>query len=424
MIRAGFYRRRRGRGKRAERGPALPGPGPAHSVIRNGRHEASEREPCLREIAIFRHNLFRVSEPFIAGQAQKLRRYRPLYLGRLRHGAGPDGAQSLAIANRLTPRTLPAVAWQMLSRDPRPFLRLLGERRPALIHAHFGIEGVYAMELARRLDVPLVTTFHGFDATLSTAALLTSPAWASYPLFRRRLAERGDLFLCASGFIRERLLGLGFPPARTRLHYIGVDCAAIRPRAMAEETPAILHVARLVEVKGTEFLLRAVALLPVRHARATLLVAGDGPLRHRLEVLATRLGIGERVRFLGALPHARVLALMRKAAVLVLPSVRTSTGREEGLGMVLLEAAASGVPAIGSRVGGIPEGIADGQTGFLVPERDPAALAERLAALLDDRNLRARMGAAARAHAELRFDLGRQTAALEEMYDGLLDGRA
>ena len=91
--------------------------------------------------------------------------------------------------------------------------------------------------------------------------------------------------------------------------------------------------------------------------------------------------------------------------------------------MVLLEAAASGVPAIGSRVGGIPEGIADGETGFLVPERDPAALAERIAALLDDRNLRARMGAAARVRAELRFDLGRQTAALEEMYDGLLAGR-
>ena len=92
--------------------------------------------------------------------------------------------------------------------------------------------------------------------------------------------------------------------------------------------------------------------------------------------------------------------------------------------MVLLEAAASGVPAIGSRVGGIPEGIVDGETGFLVPERDPASLAERLAALLDDRNLRARMGVAARAHAQLHCDLGRQTAALEEMYDELLAGRA
>ncbi len=353
-----------------------------------------------------------------------MRRYRPLYLGRLRYGPAPAGAQSLALAERLSARTLPGIAWQMLSRDPRPYERLLAGRPVALVHAHFGIEGVYAMALARRLGVPLVTTFHGFDATLSTAALLTSPAWASYPLLRRRLAARGDLFLCASAFIRERLLGLGFPPERTRLHYIGVDCAAIRPRAPAEQTPSVLHVARLVEVKGTEFLLRAFALLPARHARTSLLVAGDGPLRHRLEVLATRLGIGERVRFLGALPHARVLALMRKAAVLVLPGVRTPTGREEGFGMVLLEAAASGVPVIGSRVGGIPEGVVDGETGFLVPERDPAALAARLGTLLEDAALRARMGAAARARVEQHFDIRRQTAALEAWYDELLSDRA
>ena len=374
----------------------------------------------MPDVAIFRHNLFRPSEPFITQQAQQLRRYRPIYLGRLRFGNPPDGANSLALQD-ISPRwRLLRAGWQMVSRDPRSYQRLLGDRRPALIHAHFGIEGVYALPLAKRLKIPLVTTFHGFDATLSTAALLCSPAWANYPLFRRRLAVQGDLFLCASSFIRDRVLAMGFPEARTLLHYIGVDPGAIRPREPAEETPTILHVARRVAVKGPQYLIRAVAARGQRHANVQLVIIGDGPLQRSLQTLAGSVGLQDRVRFLGVQPHAEVMAWMRKAAVLVLPSVRTATGRVEGLGMVLLEAAATAVPAIGSRLGGIPEGVIDGQTGYLVPERDASALAARLSDLLDDSAGRQRMGTAARALVERRFDIRRQTETLETFYDGLL----
>ena len=373
----------------------------------------------MREVAIFRHNLFKTSEPFIAQQAQRLRRYRPVYVGRLRFGPPPDGAECLALQDLARGSPLPLIGWQMLSRDPRPYQRLLRGHRPSLIHAHFGVEGVYALPLTRRLRIPLVTTFHGFDATLANYALLSSPAWAHYPLARRKLAREGDLFLCASSFIRDRILALGFPEARTHTHYIGVDCRAIRPRDSAEEEPAILHVARLVEVKGTRHLLRAFASLARRHGGVRLVIIGDGPLRRSLQALATTLGVRDRVRFLGALPHAQVLAWMRRAAMLVLPGVRTATGRAEGLGLVLLEAAATGVAVIGSRVGGIPEAVIDGHTGFLVPEHDDGALTERLGELLDDPAMRHRMGAEGRALVEERFDIHRQTAALETLYDSL-----
>jgi colanic acid/amylovoran biosynthesis glycosyltransferase len=369
------------------------------------------------EVAVFRHNLFKVSEVFITEQTRHFTRYRPFYLGRLRHGIAPEGAESLAVAD-LEPRfALPLAAWQMLSRSIAPYERLLADRRPALIHAHFGIEGVYALPLAEKLGVPLVTTFHGFDATLSTAGFFASPAWAWYPLLRRRLARRGNLFLCASHFIRERLLAQGFPPERLRVHYIGVDCAAITPRAAADEEDVILHVARLVEVKGTEYLLRAFALLAPRHAAARLVIIGDGPLRGRLERLARDVGVADRVMFLGALPHAQVLGWMRRAALLALPSVRTASGRVEGLGMVTLEAAATSVPAVGSNLGGITETILDGETGFLVPERDPVALAARIGELLGNTALRWRMGEAARRRVERDFDITRQTTALEALYD-------
>ena len=374
-------------------------------------------DEARREVAIFRLNLFRVSEPFVTDQAEALRRYRASYLGRLRFGAAPAGAWSGALRDRFGwPRTVA----QMLTRAPRPYAHLLGGRSPALIHAHFGIDGVYALPLARRLGVPLVTTFHGYDATLSTAALLRSPAWANFPLHRRELARRGDLFLCVSHFIRERVLAMGFPAARTHVHYTGVDCAAIRPRPPDAETRTILHVARLVEMKGTSDLIRAVAALPPRHAEARLVIIGDGERRATLQRLAGSLGLGERVQFRGARPHAEALAAMREAAMLVLPSIRTATGRTEGLGMVLLEAAATGVPILGSRVGGIPEAVRDGITGFLLPPGEPAALARRMSDLLDDRALRQRMGGAARQFVTERFDTPRQTDRLEAFYDGLL----
>ncbi len=378
----------------------------------------------MREIVIFRHNLFKVSEPFIAQQAERLRRYKPLYVGRMRSGDPPEGAECLALQDLAPGWPLPLVAWQMITRDTRPYERLLGRHRPALIHAHFGVNGVYALPLARRLGIPLITTFHGFDATLATPALLSSPEWAQYRLFRSRLAREGALFVCASSFIRERLLAMGFPQDRTQVHYIGIDCEAIRPRDPGEETSTILHVARLAEVKGTRYLIRAFAAVADGHPRMQLVVIGEGPLKPRLRALAESLGVGQRVLFLGARPHAEVLGWMRKAAILVVPSVRTMTGRVEGLGMVLLEAAASGVPTIGSRQGGIPECVIDGRTGFLVPERDVDALARRMSELLDDTAVRHRMGAEGRTHVERHFDIRRQTEVLESLYDAALSNAA
>jgi glycosyltransferase involved in cell wall biosynthesis len=384
------------------------------------RRQAIGAGDASPEVAIFRHNLFRISEPFIAEQAQHLRRYRPLYVGRKRFGLPPDGASSLALEDLYKRWQLPRIGWQMLTGDAQPYLRLLGRRPPSLIHAHFGIEGVSALGLAMQLEIPLVTTFHGFDATLKTHAMLGSPAWFRYPLLRRKLAREGNLFLCASSFIRRKLLETGFPESRTHTHYIGVDCQTIRPRADIEETPLILHVARLVEVKGTRYLLRAFATVARKYDRVQLLIIGDGPLRRQLHALTTSLGMRDRVEFLGAVPHGAVLSWMRKAAMLVLPGIRTATGREEGLGMVLLEAAATGLPIVGSRVGGISECMIEGKTGFLVPERDEDALARRMEELLEDPDRRHRMGAAGRALVEDRFDIDRQTAVLENFYDSVL----
>jgi len=247
-----------------------------------------------------------------------------------------------------------------------------------------------------------------------------SPAWVNYVLFRQALKEKGALFICVSHFIRENLLRQGFPEARTVVHYIGIDSRSVSPRDPREEREIVLHVARLVEKKGTEYLIRAFSRVAKIPSKFRLVIIGDGPLRRPLESLAKELGIDGRVRFLGALPHKEVLSWIRKASVLALPSVTARSGDAEGLGMALLEAAAMGVPLLGTRHGGIPEIVIDGECGYLTEERDSNALADCLETLMTDPSRRLEMGMAARRLVVERFDIRRQTERLEALYDRVL----
>ncbi len=376
----------------------------------------------MKDVIVFRHQLFKVSEPFIALQVEQLTKYRPLYLGRTCFGKRPESAEVLSFDDQKKRSGFVAKLWQVATRDPVPYLELLRGEQPSLIHAHFGVEGVYALPLALRLGVPLVTTFHGFDATTSSKALIASgkPSWINYALFRKKLAKSGALFLCVSEFIRKRVIELGFPEERTRLHYIGMDVQGIEARSFEEEQAVVLHVARLVEKKGTEYLVKAFAHVVSEEPDVRLLIIGDGPLRSSLQSLAGSLGLGQQVSFLGARPHEEVLLQMRKSTMLVLSSVTAESGDAEGLGMVLLEAAALGVPTIGTDHGGIPEAIIDGCTGYLVKERDVDALAQRILCLVRDRQKRRDMGLRARDLVEQRFDIRKQSAKLEDLYDSVI----
>lgn len=376
----------------------------------------------MPRIAIFRHQLFKVSEPFILDQAGKLPGCEVLYVGRERVGPAPSGTQSYALSDVASQRTYRSRLWQVLTRDPRPYLRLLEGRAPDLLHAHFGVEGVYAFPIAARLGIPLVTTFHGFDATQTRSALLRSghPSWWNYLLHRRQLAVRGDLFVCVSHYIRKRLMALRFPEARTIVHYIGVDVDAIRPSPTHAVKPTIIHVARLVEKKGTRYLIAAFAQLRRKCPEAELQIVGSGPLERALRAQVEYLGIGDAVHFLGARPHVEALKLLSQAWILSLPSVTDRSRDMEGLGMVLLEAAACAVPVVATWHNGIPEVVVDNVTGYLVAERDENALADRLLLLLRDENLRKQMGRAGRVRVEAQFDLARQSAALAKIYSDTL----
>ena len=205
-----------------------------------------------------------------------------------------------------------------------------------------------------------------------------------------------DRYLTVSRFSAEVL---GAPPARTQVIYGGADPRRFTPRP-GTDRDGVLFVGRLTPHKGIDRLIRA---LPTG---AALRVAGSGghdprPPERDYPQLLRRLAQDREVRFLGPVPEPALPDLYRRASVLVLPSVdRTCYGRpvpvSELLGLTALEAMASGTPVIASRIGGLAEVVVDGQTGFLVEPGDVAALQDRLALVLSDRALAARLGANAR----------------------------
>jgi glycosyltransferase involved in cell wall biosynthesis len=167
----------------------------------------------------------------------------------------------------------------------------------------------------------------------------------------------------------------------------------------------LVAVARLEPQKGLDVALRALAALP---PEAVLVVLGEGPQRAELEVLAAQLGVTERVRFPGRVGD--VAALLRAAELLVHPA------RWEGFGLALLEAMLCGKPIVASRVSSIPELVADGETGILVPPDDPAALATAVGILLEDRTQATAMGEAGLVRAQQRFSVARMAERTVEVY--------
>jgi len=185
----------------------------------------------------------------------------------------------------------------------------------------------------------------------------------------------------------------------------------------------VVMVGRFVPKKGLVYGVRAFAECRRRRPRGRLIIVGDGERRAELEAAVREEGLAGHVTFAGALPHAEVAALLARADVLVAPSVTTANGdRESGI-MVVKEASASGAVPLGTWHGGIPEIVEDGRTGFLVPERNVAALAGRLDELLADPALRRRMAEAARKKMAAEYDNRTRVAALEQAYDDVVSAR-
>lgn len=373
----------------------------------------------MKKVGIYNKAFPLVSMPFITEQACNLIRYDPIFVQCTRLNEIPF--QNVSVSQNDLFRIKQLI--YLITRSPNLFSRRDILSKLSLIHAHFGPEGVYAMALAEQLKIPFLVTFHGYDITLSRTAIWRTGKFLYYQLIfhEQELKKKGSAFIAVSRFIRSKLLEKGYPEEKIIQHYIGVDTAKFSPALRSADERYILCVGRHTQKKGIDTLLHAFAQVAKKHLGVSLVQVGAGPLTAELNALTTALGINHRVRFLGAQPHEMVLKLMRDAEIFALPSQTAKNGDCEGLPIVINEAAACGIPVVSTWHSGIPEAVLDGETGFLVTERDQSALAEKLDTLLCDRALGKEMGRQGRDLVCEIFDIRKQAVKLEAIYDSITD---
>ena len=355
-----------------------------------------------------------MSETFIGEQAGALKRFEPVYAGLKEiHSGFPRSARSILLAPSGTRfAMLKRLLYQLSGYGPA-FQSQIRATQPLLIHAHFALDAIAALPLAKHLGIPLIVSLHGYDITTSDNSFKTSVSGLLFLMRRRELWERAHTFLCVSEFIRSKAIEAGFPPDKLRVHYTGVNCDTFA-RSDQPRDGSILFVGRLVQKKGCEFLINSMAEVHRTFPSAFLTIIGDGPLRNSLQAQAHRLNVP--VRFLGALPTYQVRNYMSRASIFCVPSLRADNGDSEGFGMVFAEAQAMGTPVVSFSHGGLPEAVEDGRTGLLVPERDTQALAAAIIRLLGDSELWRSFSTRGSARVREVFSLKEQTRALEDIY--------
>jgi glycosyltransferase involved in cell wall biosynthesis len=373
-------------------------------------------------VAYYREQLLPASETFVVEPTRHLDRYEPIFFG-MERVDGLHLPSPTFVLDRGSPAgRLRRRAFRRFGLAPG-LVRSLRRHGADLVHAHFGPDGMQVLPVARRAGLPLVTTWHGYDASWSDEALAASNATrAHYVEHREELIREGALHLPVSGFLRDRLLEKGYPEDRVRVHHIGVDTRALQLADPDQREDVILFAGRFVEKKAPEQFVRAAAVCVERHPQVSVVLIGDGPLRAATESLAREILPG--AAFHGWQSADVVHRMMARARVLCVPSVRAANGDTEGTPTAICEAGALGTPTIGYRHSGIPEAVEDGASGLLVGEGEVAALGDRLATVFDQPELWHRLSEGARAHITRHFDVRVQSARLETLYDEVIQDEA
>lgn len=292
----------------------------------------------------------------------------------------------------------------------------LGKGPYDVIHCQFGNLGALGLLLkdAGLFHGKLIISFRGYDIS-SYVKSYGRDIYAD--LFRR-----GDLFLCVSEHIKNKLIALGCDERKIVVHRSGVDTKNYRPRSeisRSNELVRILTVARLTEKKGVEYGIRAVAQVLAKCDRLEYTIAGDGPLKDKLQAVIEQLEVGHRVRLVGWKSQDEIAVLLENSHILLAPSVTTDTHDEEGVPGVIMEAFAHGLSVVSTLHAGIPEIVKDGESGFLVRERDVDTLTEKLFAIIEQPSLWSLMGQRGRKFVAAHCDIERLNDHLVEMYQNL-----
>lgn len=295
-----------------------------------------------------------------------------------------------------------------------PFLR---RESYDIIHCQFGLFGIMGLAFRQLglIEGKLITGFRGYDIS----RYLQKRGDRVYD----QLFKQGDFFLANCEFFRQRAIKLGCDEDKIVILGSGIDCSkfAFTPRHFPEDGQVkIVTTGRLVEKKGIEYGIRAMASLAETYPNLEYNIIGDGKLREHFEKLIAELNVGNIVKLVGWKQQEELIEILDNCHILIAPSVTAADGNQDAPVNTLKEAMAMGLPVIGTLHGGIPELIEDGKSGFLVPERDSEAIAEKLRYLLEHPEIWSDMGKAGRDYVEEKYDMYKLNQQLVDIYQSLL----
>jgi glycosyltransferase involved in cell wall biosynthesis len=269
------------------------------------------------------------------------------------------------------------------------YVKAFRQNRTQAVLAEYGTTGVVVMEACDQLRIPLIVYFFGFDASVHS---VLEEHQDSY----KRMFRSACALVAVSRSIQRKLIELGAPPEKVHVIPCGVDTGTFLGASPSQSPPLFIAVGRFVEKKAPQLTIQAFAKVHQTHRQARLRMVGDGPLWECSKELARELKVVEAIEFLGPLPHAALHEEMRQARCFLQHSVQAPSGDCEGTPVGILEAGASGLPVISTRHAGIPDVVVEGETGFLVDERDVEGMARHMAQIVEDPMLAQRLGDAAR----------------------------
>ncbi|MGV4985094.1 glycosyltransferase family 4 protein [Streptomyces sp. NRAIS4] len=324
---------------------------------------------------------------------------------------GREGIEATAAFDAEQPFTVVRDRTTMLLPTPQATRRAAGLlREHGCTSVWFGAAaplGLMAPALRRAGAERLVATTHGHEA-----------GWAQLPAARqllRRIGESTDTITYLGEYTRSRIATALTPAAASRMVQLppGVDEKTFHPGSGGDEVrarlgltdrPVVVCVSRLVPRKGQDTLIQAMPRILAAEPDTVLLIVGGGPYEQDLRRLAHERGVDSSVRFTGSVPWSDLPAHYGAGDVFAMPCRTRRGGLDvEGLGIVYLEASATGLPVVAGDSGGAPDAVLDGETGWVVRGGDPAAAADRIIPLLQDSELRRRMGERGRQWVEERW---------------------
>lgn len=284
---------------------------------------------------------------------------------------------------------------------------LIEKNMPRHLHAHFAtLPATAAMIISGFLNIPFSFTAHAYDIFVGNDFLEEKLKSAKY-------------IVAVSGYNKDYLCRK-FPqvsPEKIKVVYCCVDTGMFKPSPRsAGGTLRILSGGRMVEKKGFLYLLRACRLLLDKGLKFECGIFGEGPLKEKLFAEAKKLGLSEAVSFIGAINRSKLLKLLAESDIFVLPSIIADDGDREGVPVVLKEAMSCQKAVISTDTAGIPELIESAKDGMLVPQKDEYALAEAIACLLQDKQLRERLGQKARQKIVEMFNIEKNVAGLIDLF--------